>query len=521
MGEFNANPKDLKILEFLTFSSILAAVDPVAVLTIFREIGVNMKLYFLVFGESLLNDGITIVIYNTILTFDTIEETDHQINAAQYILGILNFLSVFFGGLLIGVISGLATSLILRFSKLNPEVEPMIVLTMSYLSYSFAETVHWSGILSLIGCGMIQKRYAFFNISQKSYTTVKYMVKTMASFADTTIFVYLGIVPFSETFEWHTGFTLWSCLFALIFRFMSVFGLTSVLNLFRGNKISLKEQFIMGYGGLRGAVSFSLANILPSINPFKPIFLSATIFFIFFTIFVQGGTIKYIVQHLRITRQNKVKGNRCIFDDINLKLIDHVMAGVEALLGEFNDHTFYQLMQRVEEKYVCKMLLNKDAKTKLELKFQRIALDDHYSSLHGPSKKNKSVETIKQTRNDDWKGEADKYERSKQLNNQQVVVCDNDLSIEGFQSFLHRAFSTSPYEQYRVISPYSKEADELGEAILRQREKSRKFNFESNQLNKSVLQIASGIVLGHNSRPKVPTKLEANGMSGMIVINNK
>ena len=95
--------------------------------------------------------------------------------------------------------------------ELPPRViEPLIVFSTAYYAFILAECIHWSGIISLIGCGLVQKRYAFPNISKKSYTTVKYGVKTLASFMDCIIFLYLGIVTIKHTKEWHTGFVLWT-----------------------------------------------------------------------------------------------------------------------------------------------------------------------------------------------------------------------------------------------------------------------------------------------------------------------
>ena len=133
---------------------MISAVDPVAVLAIFDEIGVNKDLYFLVFGESLFNDGVTVVLYNTFVTLSH----STNIGGLDVFMAFLSFFFVVFGGLLIGIICGAFSAYFTKFTQHTRVVEPLVIWTSAYFSFIFAETIHWSGIISLIGCGIAQKR---------------------------------------------------------------------------------------------------------------------------------------------------------------------------------------------------------------------------------------------------------------------------------------------------------------------------------------------------------------------------
>ena len=86
-------------------------------------------------------------------------------------------------------------------------MEPLIIFSAAYASFLLAELIHWSGIISMIAFGITVKRYGFQNLSKKSYTTVKYAIKTLSSTSDCIIFLYLGMAVIGEQI-WHTGITL-------------------------------------------------------------------------------------------------------------------------------------------------------------------------------------------------------------------------------------------------------------------------------------------------------------------------
>ena len=146
--------KELTATECLIFSSLISAVDPVAVLAIFEEIHVNIGLYFLVFGESLFNDGVTVVLYNTMIALVDMAE----VGATEILMAFLSFFCVVLGGATIGLVNGLYASVVTRFTRHVRVVEPLIVLSSAYFAFLGAEVFHWSGIISIIAYGITVKR---------------------------------------------------------------------------------------------------------------------------------------------------------------------------------------------------------------------------------------------------------------------------------------------------------------------------------------------------------------------------
>ena len=65
----------------------------------------------------------------------------------QVVLGVVKFLVVVFGGLLVGTICGLLSSFITKFTNSVKVVEPIIIFALAYMSYLLAEMFHFSGIV--------------------------------------------------------------------------------------------------------------------------------------------------------------------------------------------------------------------------------------------------------------------------------------------------------------------------------------------------------------------------------------
>ncbi|XP_018555265.1 sodium/hydrogen exchanger 3 [Lates calcarifer] len=346
---------DIGLLQYLLFGSLMAAVDPVAVIAVFEQVHVNEVLFILVFGESLLNDGVTVVLFNVFDAFVSLGGS--QIDAVEIIKGIISFFVVAFGGSLLGFVFGLLVSLLTRCTKNIQIIEPGFIFVLGYLAYLTAEMLSLSAILSIVFCGVCCQKYINANMDEKSVSTVRYTMKVLANGSETMIFVFLGISAIDKTiWVWNTGFILLTLLFIMVYRFIGVFFLTWILNRYRLVPIGFIDQVIMSYGGLRGAVAYGLAVMLDE-NKIKEknLMISTTLIVVYFTVIFQGITMKPLVTWLKVKRAAVTE--LTLIEKVQNKVFDHVLVAIEDISGQIGHNYMRDKWNYFEEKWMSWALM--------------------------------------------------------------------------------------------------------------------------------------------------------------------
>ncbi|XP_070403409.1 sodium/hydrogen exchanger 3 isoform X4 [Nothobranchius furzeri] len=350
MGDLNVG-----LLQYLLFGSLIAAVDPVAVLAVFEQVHVNEVLFIMVFGESLLNDGVTVVLFNVFNAFVTLGGP--RINAAEIIKGIISFFVVAFGGSLVGFVFGLLFALLSRCTKNIQIIEPGFLFILGYLAYLTAEMLSLSAILSIVFFGVCCQKYINANMDENSVRTMKCAVKVFANGAETMIFVFLGISAIDKSiWVWNTGFVLLTLLFILIYRFMGVFFLTWFMNLTRLVPIDYTDQVIMSYGGLRGAVAYGLAVMLDEAKiEEKKLMVSTTLIVVYFTVILQGVTMKPLVKWLKVKRA--ASAEKTLIEKVQNRAFEHILVAIEDISGQKGNNYLRNKWFKFEENWMSRILL--------------------------------------------------------------------------------------------------------------------------------------------------------------------
>ena len=241
------------------FGAIICATDPVAVVSLLKELGGGKKLRTLIESESLLNDGTAIVIFMVFFTIITGTAIDN--NPA------IDFLIVTLGGVAIGAVIGLITLFLFRKVFNDPLFEITGIIGSAYLTFFIAESYHLSGVIGLVTLGLLMAGRGKTRISPEVGHFLHDFWGLAAFLANTLIFIIVGVIIGQRT-----KFTAESFIdLALIYIGIHLIRGFVILIFFPimkkiGYGINRKEAIVLWWGGLRGVIGLAMALIVVEYN---------------------------------------------------------------------------------------------------------------------------------------------------------------------------------------------------------------------------------------------------------------
>lgn len=262
------NIGSLELGDFLAIGAIFSATDSVCTLQVLNQDETPL-LYSLVFGEGVVNDATSVVLFNAVQSFDL---SHIDTSTAFKLVG--NFLYLFVSSTILGVFAGLLSAYVIKklyFGRHSTDREVAIMMLMAYLSYMVSELFDLSAILTVFFCGIVMSHYTWHNVTDKSRVTTKHTFATLSFVAEIFIFLYVGMDAL-DIEKWNaisdspgTSIAVTSILLGLVLvgRAAFVFPLSFLSNLSKKNaddKINIRQQVVIWWAGLmRGAVSMALA----------------------------------------------------------------------------------------------------------------------------------------------------------------------------------------------------------------------------------------------------------------------
>ncbi|KAF2657432.1 sodium/hydrogen exchanger [Lophiostoma macrostomum CBS 122681] len=299
----------ISFVEAMSVGATLSATDPVTILAIFNTYKVEPKLYTVIFGESILNDAIAIVLFETAQRY---KDVGQSLSFLTLFKAIGTFLGVFFGSLIIGILVGFGASLMLKFTYVRrfPKTESCLIILVAYLTYFLSNAIHMSGIVSLLFCGICMKHYAYLNMSRRTQLTTKFVFQVTAQLSENFIFIYLGLSLFTDNkLEYQPLFILVTVMGICVARWCAVFPLARLINAViryrqrrigqdAGDELPYSHQAMIFWAGLRGAVGVALAAGFSGTNGDT---LRATVLVVVvLTVIIFGGTTARMLEILGI-----------------------------------------------------------------------------------------------------------------------------------------------------------------------------------------------------------------------------
>lgn len=275
------------------FSVVIAATDPVSVLALFKQFGVAKRLYLVVEGESLLNDGVAVVLFVIVtgvygLTGSHGQPMPEDVSLLSY--GLETLLRMGVGGAAVGAALGGAFTVLTRQID-DHLIETTLTALLAYGSFLVAEQLHCSGVLSTVFAGIVAGSYGTrWGMSASTRNAVEDFWELAGFLANSFIFLLVGL-------ELELG-RLWDEAPAILAAFVAI-GLARGLGVYTGiplaDRLSSSPlpkawRHVLAWGGLRGSLSMVLILTLPATFPGRMLLVTLVFGVVGVSLFVQGLT---------------------------------------------------------------------------------------------------------------------------------------------------------------------------------------------------------------------------------------
>ena len=284
----------------LVFGALIAATDPVAVVALFRALGVKKELAVLVEGESLLNDGTAIVVFN-LMVAAALAASGLGTEEFSLFAGIIEFIKVAVGGLGIGLGLGwIVSQLIARVDDYL--IETTLTTVLAFGSFLLAERIHVSGVLAIVAAGIICGNIGPQGMSPTTKIVLFNFWEYLAFVANSLVFLLIGLDVNIPQLAENLVPILVAVGAVLFTRLVVVYGLTALAN-WRWRRVPLHYQHVLFWGGLRGAISLALVLSLPLNFPDRDLLRVMAFGVVLFTLLVQGTTMQFLLARLGLVRR--------------------------------------------------------------------------------------------------------------------------------------------------------------------------------------------------------------------------
>lgn len=281
----------------VVFGALIAATDPVAVVALFRALGVPQKLAVTVEGESLFNDGTAIVVYRIALAAALTGVFDP-------LTGVYDFFRVSLGGMAVGLLLGWITAQFVARLEDRLIVSSLTTI-LAFGAYLAAEYFHVSGVLAVVVAGLVCGNVGMARATPSTKIMIFNLWEYLAFLSNSVVFLLIGLNVDLEL-VWENLGPIGVAVFAVLgSRAIVVYALSWLTHLWRRQpRFPMSWRHVLFWGGLRGAISLALALSLPAAMPARQQLLAMTFGVVLFTLLAQGTTVQFLLQRLGLTERS-------------------------------------------------------------------------------------------------------------------------------------------------------------------------------------------------------------------------